>query len=389
MQEIHLLILPSWYPSRNRPNSGIFFKEQSESLAQYIKKVSIIYIEHFSIRRFLEWLPLAFRLNIDKENGVNRFIFYLPQIYRLKYFNIYLDRIVFIFLFKIYTAKHGIPDLVHVHSFPAGDCAIWIKKKYHIPFLITEHSSSFLTSSYDNTIIRAAARVFKESAQNFAVSTYFKHKLQDLFHTDFVYMPNFVHRDFLRGFSQRGIITRLLNVGYLRPLKQQHLLITAFYEILKTHPELFLTIVGVGECFALLTDMVEKYRISKKVCLFGEASRSQMFDIYKSHDLLVQTSAFESFGVSYIEAMATGMPVVTTNCGGPSSIITNPELGIVCDNNLKSIIQSIEKALAKKWNNQLIHDYIAKNFSEQRICEDLIDYYNKLLCRTDTQGISL
>jgi glycosyltransferase involved in cell wall biosynthesis len=64
-----------------------------------------------------------------------------------------------------------------------------------------------------------------------------------------------------------------------------------------------------------------------KVCGFRPAINP--FD--RGADLLVHTAKCEPFGMGIIEAMATGLPVVATRCGGPEEIIINGETGYLCN----------------------------------------------------------
>lgn len=56
---MHILIIPSWYPAKDNPIAGIFFKEQAEALAEKIDKVGVLTIREISILNIHEIEPFS------------------------------------------------------------------------------------------------------------------------------------------------------------------------------------------------------------------------------------------------------------------------------------------------------------------------------------------
>ena len=50
------------------------------------------------------------------------------------------------------------PDIIHVHTFLAGEIALWIKDKYKIPFVVTEHSTGFARGIYNKRQLRTCQK---------------------------------------------------------------------------------------------------------------------------------------------------------------------------------------------------------------------------------------
>ena len=73
-------------------------------------------------------------------------------------------------IFRKYINENGRPDVIHVHSFLAGELALWIKQEFEIPYVITEHSSSFERKLLSESDLKLAYEVFENSHTNIAVS---------------------------------------------------------------------------------------------------------------------------------------------------------------------------------------------------------------------------
>ena len=84
-------------------------------------------------------------------------------------------------MFKKYI-NNGKPDVIHVHSFLIGELALWIKENYEIPYVITEHSTSFERKLLKKHL-KLAKKVFENSQANIAVSQSFANLMSDFLTT--------------------------------------------------------------------------------------------------------------------------------------------------------------------------------------------------------------
>ena len=129
-------------------------------------------------------------------------------------------------------------------------------------------------------------------------------------------------------------------------------------------------------CKNEIQKLAEAKCIKDKIIFTGY--REDMIDIYDSLDLLVVASLGESFGITIIEAMARGIPVVSTNCGGPSDIIEDKINGfLVPPKNSKKMAEAIIECLT---NKKLIGKCKknGKEVSRQKFsCKTMIDRYEK------------
>lgn len=132
---------------------------------------------------------------------------------------------------------------------------------------------------------------------------------------------------------------RVLSVGRLNYQKGQDLLLQAWAIVEAKHPDWQLDIFGDGEERESLYAQISALNLRNVVI---HPSTTEIYDEYIQSDFLVCSSRWESFGLIIIEAMSSGIPVVSYDCdNGPRNIITDGEDGLLAKNG------SIEDLAAK------------------------------------------
>jgi glycosyltransferase involved in cell wall biosynthesis len=116
---------------------------------------------------------------------------------------------------------------------------------------------------------------------------------------------------------------RLLTVGRLSTTKRLPLLIDAVDILNRQGCEVKLTVVGGGALELPLRQMLEEKNLRGAVTLVGRRGAEQMPETYRSHDLFVSASAQEGMSNAMLEAMASGLPIVTTRCEGVDELIAD------------------------------------------------------------------
>lgn len=119
---------------------------------------------------------------------------------------------------------------------------------------------------------------------------------------------------------------QFLYVGRLAPEKNLTLLLNAFAD-LKTEADIHLTLVGDGPCKQVLREQAARLGITEQLSWLPWTD--QVAEIMKQADVFCLSSLHEGFGMVLIEAMATGLPVVTTDVGCAGEIITDHKEGRV------------------------------------------------------------
>jgi glycosyltransferase involved in cell wall biosynthesis len=131
---------------------------------------------------------------------------------------------------------------------------------------------------------------------------------------------------FLR--APRQTPPRLLYAGRLLYWKGVHIAILAFAKFLSEKPNARFTIVGNGPEETRLKAQVLAYKIQDSVDFISWLPQNGLFELYKSHDVLIFPSLHDSGGFVVLEALSHGMPVVCLDLGGPKEIV-NSNSGII------------------------------------------------------------
>lgn len=359
----------------------MFFKEQAEALSKYGHDVSVIYIHLYSILEIIKDKKLVLKNSTFIEKGVETYKVEYPSIPKLHT----LKDKLFFYLFKKkfaqYIEKNGLPDIVHVHSFMVGRFALWVKETYNIPYVVTEHFTGFAREILSKPDIQLAQKVFNNSHKNIAVSNQFKKLLEDKFDVEFQYIPNIVNINFFNPIQQNNSGPfQFINIAFLDKKKNQSMLIKAFAQVFSNR-NVTLTIVGDGPEYDALKRLIEKLQMQKQIFLYGRASREEVKKLLQQSDAFVLSSQYETFGVVVIEAMACGLPVVATKCGGPESIVQDDKVGLLSEIDVLALAESMSLLYEHQddYNAEYIAGYVKEYFSEKVVVKQLYEVYQSVL----------
>ncbi|MDP0562785.1 MAG: glycosyltransferase family 4 protein [Candidatus Endonucleobacter sp. (ex Gigantidas childressi)] len=162
----------------------------------------------------------------------------------------------------------------------------------------------------------------------------------------------------------------LLAVGRLAYPKGFDRLLLAFAELAPRFPDWHLTILGEGDCRGSLEQLRTELLLEQRVSFPGVVGN--LGEWYEAADLYVQSSLFEGFPNTLIEAMAYGLPVVSVDCDtGPRDIIHDKVDGLlVPQNNQEALVEALaflmsDKALRQQYAARAIE--VRERFSMEKI----------------------
>lgn len=378
---MHVLIFSRTYPNAIIAKSGSFVKSQVEALSHHNIKIGVFGVYGISFKYLLNLQNI---LNLFsycfKYDNITEFGFLYPSIPFLKRFNLFIREQIAKIRFTKYLKKYGPPDIIHLHTFEMGNVASWIKTKFNIPYMVTEHTSLFSTNSALNFEIKLAFRTYKNSAFNIAVSKQFTNFLNKKFNVKFNYLPNFVNTSSFVHSSliKNKKIKRFINVAYLDKNKNQAVLIKAFNKNFKNDKNVELDIIGNGPEFDNLKKLIIDLEL-KNVNLLGYIANNKLSEYYNNSDVFVLSSNIETFGVVLIEAMSCGLPLVSTRSGGPESIIENNKLGYLCKiDDQEDLSNLMLKAMSVNFDKNYISNY-ANKYSYKKMSKKLLNIYLKIV----------
>ena len=173
---------------------------------------------------------------------------------------------------------------------------------------------------------------------------------------------------------------RLLTVGRLSATKRIDMLVEAVEILHKERCNACLTIAGGGQLEQQLRESVSGKDLRDIVKIAGRVEPEKMPQVYRDNDIFISASAQEGMSNAMLEAMASGLPIITTRCEGVEELITDNGV-IVEDANAESIAAAIRR-LAD--NPQVRKEMAvaarsrAQWFTWGRVAEEYLDLYEKL-----------
>ena len=170
----------------------------------------------------------------------------------------------------------------------------------------------------------------------------------------------------------------LLTVGNLHEHKGQRLVLEAFAQLLGSHPQARLVLVGDGPDAPLLRARAAALQVAGQVHFAGQVPQAELARWYSAADVLVLASSREGWPNVLLEAMACGTPVVATAVGGIPEVVQGDQVGrLVAVRDAGALVASIRDLLAAPPERHQVRAY-AERFSWDRTSHDQIQLFESL-----------
>lgn len=269
------------------------------------------------------------------------------------------------------------PDIIHTHL----DAMLYFLPFYNkkIRKFHTVHSIAQKEASGLQKIIRIIAfkikKVIPVAISNSIAKTvayYYKINL-----TEIPVVYNGIDTSkYYRFCKQDKQLFTLINVGTLYEVKNQMYLIDAFAMFNKKHTNSQLFILGDGPLKDQLQNKIESLQLVNKVHLVGKVTN--VWDYLAKSDVFVVTSKYEGLPLSMLEAMASGLPIISSNVGGIEDVLKDNINGFLYDlNNIDILVDYISLLYC---NSEIRKKMSETNFmtSKRYDIEIMSDNYVKL-----------
>lgn len=377
-----ILVIPSWYPTGEDKLMGIYHKEYCAAISkQKNVDVNMLYIDRQRLSAPLKYIFMK-KKEIDIEETYKVFKYRMldynkinPRL-QLKLYTKKLEK-----AFKDYIKINGKPDVLHAQvTLPAGYATCKLGKKYNIPVIVTEHASGFkdffkgkneiygkyvLDNSYFTTVSKMMQKEIKTMTKECDV------------------IPNLVETDiFKKKRNKKGKKLNLVTVSAFRKGKRIDDIICALKIIIeqKKKKNIHLNIVGDGYLMERYKNICNYLELNDYVTFYGRKTKEEIAEILTKNDIFVVGSLFETFCIPGVEALASGMPVVSTKCYGPEEYI-DEKCGKLCevDNpaDMANAIIEVSGRLDTYDINYLRK--VAEQFSYSSVCKQALKIYKKVI----------
>ena len=222
----------------------------------------------------------------------------------------------------------------------------------------------------------------KTNTQFIAISKdtaeYFKNKLPLKIVKNVHFLSNATNtKKYTPKFTEKTNNFELINIGNLVPKKNHEMLIDIIFYLKKNSKfNYHLTILGFGPLYDKLQKKIDDLNLNENITLKGNVSN--VAEYLTNSDLYIHTAKYEPFGMVFIEAIASGLPIVSTNGKGNSELIINNFNGFLLDN---FYVDEFSKKIDEISNNINIRKKFSNNsleFSSQFSIEEYVNELEKI-----------
>lgn len=382
-----ILELPSWYP----PEGGKFVKQQASALRRAGVDVAVAANCPLPWKKYTWRVPFfPHRIFSIYEHGLLTYRCYTRRLPRAESFNTEHWITKTILLCEEYIKEQGKPDLIHVHSSMwGGAAALILKKKYNIPYIITEHRGRFSEMSDENCIrIDKKFRdrlidIFSNAELIIPVSSLLIPKIKSYLQKDIsikvisnmidINKFHYIAREKRENFT-------FINANHFVWLKGYDILLKAFDIVAEKHGNARLLIVGGGFNCHDFKKIWADCKNRDKITMYGEANQEQVVECLAAADCFVLPSRVESQSIAVLEALATGLPAATTEVVPPE--VLTEECGFrVPINNAEALAEAMEKIMLNynSFDKEKISEKTIQTASEENVVSELLNIYNTII----------
>lgn len=366
---MNVFVIPSWYDTGDKPHCGVFFAEQARALIRAGHRVHLLYPD------------LRFKLG-----GLPTGVFSLPGgvpglFCRRRSLTPFWERgrwpqrrWMLEKLYRRAEQEWGRPDVVHLHACTMGVEAVWLCQKHRLPLVYTEHYSALMREPH-GALREQLMRTLAGATVAAAVSRALQERLRE-FRADTCYIPNLVDAERFAPapIPHGGVVFGTL--GNLIPRKRVDLLLRAFAKAGLENARL--RIGGDGPERERLERLTESLRLKDRVEFCGAVPYSRAPAFYNACNCLVSASEAETFGMTLIEALACGVPVLSARSGGPESIVVPGQNGwLVPVGDADALADGLREAAGRPFDPAALRADCIARFGEGVVVRQIEQVYQK------------
>ncbi|MDI6843787.1 MAG: glycosyltransferase [Anaerosomatales bacterium] len=280
-------------------------------------------------------------------------------------------------------------QFVHAHElFTGGGAARRLCGSAGLPFVVTAHGQDLYSNLGRPSWRREVELAVQAAAAVVCVSSRLAEDVVRLAGADpskVVVVPNTYDVARFRYLERhRAGAPRFVSVGRLVPEKGHDVLIDAFASVAAAVDGAQLTIVGDGARRAELEERARRLGLAGRVRFTGALSGEALVAELSQADVFVLPSRSEGFGVVLVEAMATGLPVVATKCGGPEDIVDASTGVLVEVDDVADLARGMLELTEhlERFDGAAIARRAAERFSPEAVGERLVRVYEDVVAGT-------
>ena len=371
-----ILIAGRGFDRFGRHEVGIFELDQARALQHAGHDVRFAAIDTRSVRRLR---PLGCREYIL--GGIRVIYSSVPSGARPAFLSARAQSLAADLVWKRLDSEHWSPEIVHSHF---GTAILEKAGEHSAAAVYTEHFSKANKNSVPAEELEREKKVCSLADRVICVSRPLAERISQRHCITTTVVPNIVDMSFSAGETANGNADncfRFVSTGSLINRKGFDLLLQAFAAVCRTiSKDVKLTIIGDGEERSRLVSLARSLDVTGAVEFAGQLSRPEIAGLYCGADAFVLASRQETFGVVYIEAMAMGLPVIATSCGGPEDFVDDSNGFLIPKDDVLSLTSAMVKMVRERdrFNSANIAESARSRFSPDAVAAALTAVYEEV-----------
>ena len=382
----HIVVLSSLFPSQRQPGAGLFIRERMFRVGQRLPLAVVAPTPWFPFQDHIRrWWP-NFRPGAPRYEQQQGFDVWFPRFFSFPGAFKRLDGwLMALGAFARVRALHraGRLHVLDAHfAYPDGYAAAMLGRWFKVPVTITlrgteeRHARDPVLGPLMATALNRASRIFavSESLRRIAIAMGQAPDRVKVIGNG-VDLGRFRPIDKVAARAALGLpegADIMVSVGGLCERKGFHRVMEILPQLLQSRPNLHYVIVGgpspEGDWTERLRQQASDPLMQDRVHFTGPIAADGLPSVLSAADIFVLATRNEGWANVFLEAMACGLPVVTTNVGGNSEVVAHGELGrIVPFGDSAMLGKAILQALRQQWDRGAIRAYAEANTWECRV----------------------
>ena len=384
----HVVVLSSLFPSDIQPGTGLFVRERAFRLGARLPLSVVAPVPWFPLQGVLRRLRPGARPGAPRRETQRGFEVVFPRFFSVPLLLRRLDSLAMALgawprLRRL--QRQGRLDVLDAHfGYPEGHAASLLGRWLGVPVTITLRGTEG-RHAQDPQLGPLLAAGLKRADRVFSVSESLRQVALDL-EVEFARtrvvgngvdiarfqpLPKAESRAAL-GLPGDGPV--LVSVGGLCERKGFHRVMAVLPELRQRFPALRYLVVGgpsaEGDWTARLRALAEELQLQDCVTFTGALPSEALSRVLSAADVFVLATRNEGWANVFLEAMACGLPVVTTRVGGNAEVVSRPDLGTVVPfDDSPALRDAVADALTRRWDRAAIRRHAEAHVWDLRIDE--------------------
>ncbi|MEN6474572.1 MAG: glycosyltransferase [Syntrophaceae bacterium] len=377
------IFLCHMFPNKNNPIFATFVAERAKAFSQFIQ---------LDIIAPTSYVPFL-RSNIPEYKEIfdglcvkhPRYLGVPSFLWPLRWISYYL------MCMHLWKGAHPRCDLVHIEwIYPDAYAFLKVAEKYHIKTVGVVHGNEAIGYFENKRHRKYYARALQKLDRIISVSSDLKqkmiseygipeHKIEVIHNgVDLAKFP-MMKKEHARKILGLPVDCPIgVCVARYSPEKNLDVLIEAISLLGDDAPMILM--IGEGPLRSRLEALRQYFKVEEKVTFIGPIDHDTIHQWYHAADFYCLPSQREGCPVVVHEALACGVPVVSTSVGAVPDLIENDDYGLLCPpSDAEALSRIIFEAMKKQWNREKIAAY-GRRFTWESVAKQTIEVFNKVIC---------